>query len=75
MKIYSVYNEEFKSYGKVLPCYDTAPLLEAMKKIPMPESGVSYEAGIDTLEAQEIYKDFTDRAYGGMPVQIGMCWG
>ena len=75
MKIYSVYSEEFKSYGKVLPCYDTAPLLEAMKKIPMPESGVSYEAGIDALEAQEIYKDFTDRAYGGMPVQIGMCWG
>ena len=75
MTIYSVYSEEFKSYGKVLPDYDTAPLLQAMKQIPMPEGGVSYEAGIASLEALDIYGDFTDRAYGGMPIQIGLCWG
>ena len=54
MNIYSVYSEEFKSYGKVLPDYDTAPLLQAMKQIPMPEAGVSYEAGIASLEALDI---------------------
>lgn len=75
MNIYSVYSEAFKPYGKVLPHYDTAPLLDAMKQIPMPESGVSYEAAIGSLEALDIFSEFTDRAYGGMPVQIGMCWG
>ena len=75
MEIYSVYSEEFKKYGKVLPNYDTKPLVEAMKQIPMPAAGVNYEAAVDSLEALDIFADFTDRAYGGMPVQIGLCWG
>ena len=75
MKILSVYDSEFKSYGKVLSGYDTAELLEAMKKIPLPETGTAYEPSIDCLEACNIMKDFRECAYGGMPVQLGMCWG
>ena len=75
MKILSVYDSEFKSYGKVLSGYDTAELLEAMKKIPLPASGTAYEPSIDCLEACNIMKDFRECAYGGMPVQLGMCWG
>jgi len=75
MKIYSVYDKEFKPYGKVIEGYDTKELICAMKAIDMPESGVSYEPGIASLEACKIYKPLTDRAYGGMPIQIGMCWG
>ena len=51
MKILSDYDSEFKSYGKVLSGYDTAELLEAMKKIPLPETGTAYEPSIDCLEA------------------------
>lgn len=75
MKILSVYDSEFKSYGKVLPGYNTAELLEAMKKIPLPASGTAYEPSIESLEACDIIEDFRERAYGGMPVQLGMCWG
>ena len=75
MKIYSVYDAEFKPYGKVLEGYDTAELLGAMEKIALPESGTAYEPGIDSLEACAILADFRDRAYGGLPVQLGMCWG
>lgn len=76
MKIYSVTDPEFKAYGKVLEGYDTAELLAAMEKIDMPESGTAYRAGIDSLEAcAGIFADFRDRAYGGMPIQLGMCWG
>ena len=75
MKIYSVYDEEFRPYGKVLEGYDTTELLEAVAKIDMPEAGVNYLPGIDSLEACSIIDELSDRAYGGMPVQIGMCWG
>nr|MBQ6241979.1 DUF4867 family protein [Lachnospiraceae bacterium] len=75
MTIYSVYDPEFKPYGKVLEGYDTAELLQAMEAIPLPGEGVAYEPGIESLEACGILADFRDRAYGGLPVQLGMCWG
>ena len=75
MHIYSVTDPEFRSYGKVLEGYDTAGLLEAMEKIDMPESGTAYRPGIESLEACAIFSELRDRAYGGMPIQLGMCWG
>ncbi len=75
MKIYSVNDPEFKPYGKVLEGYDTEELLAAMEKIPLPESGTAYQPGIESLEACAIFDELRDRAYGGMPVQLGMCWG
>ncbi|MBR3494125.1 MAG: DUF4867 family protein [Clostridia bacterium] len=75
MKVYSVYDEEFRPYGKVLGGYDTAELRAAMEAIVLPESGVAYEPGIASLEACGILAEVRDRAYGGMPVQLGMCWG
>lgn len=74
MKIYSIYDAEFKPYGQVLEGYDTTELREAMMKIDLPE-GVNYEPGIDSLEACAIYPVLRDRAYGGMPIQLGLCWG
>ena len=75
MKVYSVFDEAFKPYGKVLEGYDTTELMAAMEKIALPESGTAYESGIASLEECRIFKCFQDRAYGGMPVQLGMCWG
>ena len=75
MKIYSVSDPAFKPYGKVLTGYDTKPLLAAMREIPMPESGTAYRPSIKTLEASGIFDAIQNRAYGGMPIQIGMCWG
>lgn len=75
MKVYSVYDPEFKPYGKVMEGYDFAELLDAMAKIPLPEEGTSYEPGIASLEACAVFKELSDNAYGGMPMQLGMCWG
>ncbi len=75
MKIYSVYDSEFKPYGQVLGGYDTTCLVNAMKTIPLPEEGTAYEPSIPVLEATCVYGDFQNNAYGGMPVQLGMCWG
>ena len=75
MKIYSVYDPEFKPYGKVLTGYDTLALRAAMAAIPLPEAGTAYEPGIPALEATDVFSELRDRAYGGMPIQLGMCWG
>ena len=75
MLIHSVYEPVFRPYGRVLEGYETDELLKAMEAIPLPGEGVAYEPGIGSLEACGIFADFRDRAYGGMPIQIGMCWG
>ena len=75
MHIYSVTDPEFKAYGKILEGYDTAGLLAAMEKIAMPAAGTAYEPGIESLEACGVFSALRDRAYGGMPIQLGMCWG
>ncbi len=75
MKIGSVYDASFAPYGKVLEGYDTACLVKAMGTIPLPEEGTAYEPSIPALEATCLYGQFQNNAYGGMPVQLGMCWG
>ena len=75
MKIYSVYAQEFKPYGKILQNYDTQSLISAMRTIPMPESGTAYQPSIPVLEKSGILDAMQNRAYGGQLVQIGMCWG
>ena len=75
MKILSVLDESFRPYGKVLEGYDTAELIRAMEDIPLPESGTAYRPGIESLEACAIFGEMRVRAYGGMPIQLGMCWG
>ena len=76
MKIYSVADPEFIPYGQpIWKGYDTAELLRAMEAIELPESGTAYRPGIESLEACAIFEELRDRAYGGMPIQLGMCWG
>ena len=73
--IYSVTDAEFLPYGKVLEGYETAGLVEAMRQIALPDQGIAYKPGIASLESEPILEELRDRAYGGMPVQLGMCWG
>ena len=75
MKIYSVYDAEFARYGRVHSGMDGAALLREMERIPLPESGTAYEPSIAALEACEAFADYQASAFGGMPVQLGMCWG
>ena len=75
MKIYSIHDPEFIPYGRALEGYDTSCLLNAMNTIPLPEAGAAYEPSIPALEATCMYGQFQNNAYGGMPVQLGMCWG
>ncbi len=75
MKLYSVYDKEFRPYGRVISAPPTVGLIQAMRSIPLPAEGVAYEPSIPSLEAADAFAWFRDSAFGGLPVQLGMCWG
>ncbi len=75
MEIKSVFDKEFTRYGQVHEGYELDGLLAAMETIPLPDEGTSYQPAIPELEAQSVFHQFEENAYGGMPVQLGMCWG
>ena len=74
MKIYKVTDPEFAPYGQVVEGYDTAELLKALAKTPLPE-GTIYEASDAALEALPIAQVIASNQYGGMPIQLGYCNG
>lgn len=75
MEIKSVCDKEFARYGQVHKGYDLNGLLAAMKAIALPSEGTAYQPAIQSLEALPIFETFSANAYGGMPAQLGMCWG
>ena len=75
MKVKSVFSKSFAKYGKVLTGYDVSELLKKLEATNCPKDAVVYEPGEPSLEALPILKEFTDGAYGGMPIQIGYCNG
>ena len=75
MLISSVTDESFREYGKILGGFDNRDLVRRMGTVPMPDSGVSYKPSIGVLEDSGVFSAYRDRGFGGMPVQIGMCWG
>lgn len=74
-KMLSVCSEDFKKYGIVINDLDLSDMIEAARKIPMPEKGVFYRPSIEELENTEGFRKLQDRFGGGCPVQAGMCWG
>ena len=76
MKIKPIFNHAFEKYGKILKGYDVTDLLKKLDDTTKkPENAVIYEPGDAGLESLPIAKEFSDNAYGGMPVQVGYCNG
>lgn len=75
MEILSVFDAAFQPYGRVLTGYDTAALAQALEQdTPLPD-GVGYVPADAALEKLDIFADFENSVYGGMPVQLGWCNG
>ena len=74
MKIQKVTDPAFRRYGKVLEGYNFGPLLKEMKHTPVPED-VVYVPSAEELEALDVENELKNRAFGGLPVQIGYCNG
>ena len=77
MKIYSVFDPEFKRYGQVVTGLEDAvrEILEALEKhTPLPE-GVDYVPEDPCLQELPAMVEFSEHLYGGMPIQMGWCNG
>lgn len=67
---------EFARYGRVLVRYDPSDMIKRAGAI-LPESdGVVYEPSVAALEEPSAFNRGVAREiYGGMPVQVGWCYG
>lgn len=75
MKIQSVFDESFKSYGQVLKGYDFSELLKVLHDNTPAGPDVEYKPSVACLEACSVFGQLQNREYGGMPIQIGYCNG
>lgn len=76
MKIQSVFDEAFRTYGRVVDGYDCKLLLERLEATtPKPSDSVVYVPSDAGLEDTPAYGQLRDNCYGGMPIQIGYCNG
>lgn len=76
MKIYSVYDPEFKSYGQVVTGLDStvSEILDTLKDTPCGDA-VEYVPKWEPLQELPAAVEVSEHLYGGMPVQMGWCNG
>lgn len=76
MKIYSVYDKEFKPFGQVVTGLEeaVAEICLALKETPLPH-GVGYEPFDPILQELPAAVEISEHCFGGMPVQMGWCNG
>lgn len=76
MKIYSVYDPEFKPYGQIVDGMErtSAEILEVLKETPLPD-GITYVPEEPVLQELPAMVEISKHLYGGMPVQLGWCNG
>lgn len=76
VKIYSVNDEKFRSYGRVLEGYDFSELIAYMEsETPIPEDGNIYVPSVEAMEKMPVKAEVEKTLYGEMPIQIGYCNG
>lgn len=76
VKVYSVFDIEFKPYGRIVKGYDFTPLCNYMENnTDIPENGNMYFPSIADMEALPVFSEVQNTLYGGMPIQIGYCNG
>lgn len=74
MKIESIFDPIFKSYGRIISGYDNAAIAAALDACsPLPEEGTQYVQ--DQPELAPFRAELSSNEYGGMPVQLGWCNG
>ncbi len=74
MKIYSIFDDEFRFYGKVVDG-DFTSFIKVLSKKPCPEDSTVYVPSDEELEAEEVSKYMEKNWFGGLPVQVGYCNG
>lgn len=75
IQLFSVNDEEFASFGRVIDFLDTKEIVAVASRIEAPEGSSSYVPSQSEFEALSIAKEIEDKCFGTLPTQIGYCWG
>ncbi|WP_026495286.1 DUF4867 family protein [Butyrivibrio sp. WCD3002] len=76
VKITSVFDEEFKTYGNIVEGYDFSEMIRYMEdNTDIPENGNVYVASVPEMEKLGVVADVQGFFYGDMPIQVGYCNG
>ena len=75
IKVYSCFDEEFKSYGRVIKSLNTKEIVEVGTNVQMPENAVKYVPTLEEFEGLDIAEEIRKEFFGTLPTQIGFCWG
>lgn len=75
-KIYSIYDEEFREYGRVLDIGNVSPIVDYLNEnTTIPLSLNMYKASDEGLEALPLSKEMQCNIFGGIDIQVGYCNG
>ncbi len=74
MKFYNVTDSEFKQFGRVIDI-DANEIISVADKIEMPKEGNKYIASFEKFERLGIMTEIQNKYFGGMPTQLGYCYG
>ena len=75
IRMYSVLDEEFRTFGRVIKNIDTKEIVKAGKLIEKPETGVRYLPSEESFEKLDIAEQIRTEVFGTLPTETGYCWG
>ncbi|WP_029320508.1 DUF4867 family protein [Butyrivibrio sp. AE3004] len=76
VKITSVFDEAFKTYGNIVKGYDFSEMIRFMEEnTDIPENGNVYVASVPEMEELGTASKVRELLYGDMPIQVGYCNG
>ncbi len=75
IKLYSVNDSEFKTFGRVINDLDTQEIIAAAEAIKQPETGSAYSPSEESFEKLKIAEIIKNEYFGTLPTQIGYCHG
>ena len=76
IEMYSVFDEEFLKYGKVIEGIDFTSFVKYLEeKTDIPKQGNLYVASDREMEQMPLAKVVQQSLYGGMAIEIGYCNG
>ena len=75
IEFFSVFDDDFSSFGRIIKDLDVSKIIEAAKKIKNPESGSKYLASVESFENLEIASIIKSEFFGTLPTQVGYCYG
>lgn len=76
MRLHTVFDEEFRPFGRVLKDLPIGNIMEKLcTQTPFPQTGVTYVPSEPILEAEPLFEALQQQVFGTMPVQLGYCNG